>query len=176
MFDKKKRLEECLQYANTVGQRFNQLHFHPETWLQEHLVIYDITPRQTGATSSIAELFDVENDLYISFNYTTVHEFNTRLYDLGKVSTKNVKAMKYMYMQSIPTENEKLIVSLAEKLSIHLPKNLTFMYPKQVRGKSVTGIVWIDMGAFGMFKYSNVIHNMIKQLYAVHPEVRFIVT
>ena len=175
LFDKKKRLQECLDYLGIVEERFNKDYFPPNRWLQEMITISDITPRQTGATTAISELFDVDNDLYVSFNYGVVNEFNNKLYVLGKVSTKKINALKYIYIKSIPTENEKIVHMLAEKLGVNLNKTLSFTFPNSIKGKEITGIVWIDMGQFGMFEYRDVIYDMIKQLYDHYPKVKFII-
>lgn len=175
MFDKKKRLQECLEYLNVVNDRVDKNYYHPKSWLQEHNVISDITPRQTGTTTAISELFDVDNDLYVSFNYGTVCEFNNRLYNLGKVTTKKINILNYVYIRSIPTEDEKLVHLIAEKLNIELNKTLNFTIPNSIRGKDLTGIVWIDMGQFGMFEYRDVIYDMIKELYKHNPKTKFII-
>lgn len=176
IINKKERLQACMDHLKYVEDSHNKLHFPPDSWLMEMITICDVTPRQTGATTAIADLFDVEHDLYVSFNYAAVSEFNRLLCDLGKANTKQPKKLKYIYLQSIPSDNEKLIKELADKLHITLPKNLKFECPPSIRGRHIDGIVWIDVGSFGMFQYHNVIYDMIKLLYAIYPHVKFIIT
>jgi len=172
MINKKERLQACLDHLNTVEEKYKS-YYSPMAWLQEQITICDITPRQTGATSAIAELFDPAHDLYVSFNYSMVKEFNLRLKDLGKLS--NSKSINYIYLQAIPSSNEKLITELAEKLEIDLPQNLKFEFPQSIRGKRVDGIVWIDIGQFGLFKYNVMVYDMIKFIYNIYPNVKFII-
>lgn len=178
MFDKTKRLEECIEYLNSVESRFNKEQYSKDLWLQEHCIVSDITPRQTGTTSSIAKLFDVKNDMYFTHNYKMVEHFSSALYELGKVESKYIKTnkIKYAYLPNFQTDNEKLLCMIADKLYIDLQKHNECAKISLLRGFSIDGISWFDIGQFGMLESSNFIYNYIKQLYTANRCSKFIIT
>lgn len=51
--------------------------------------------RRSGATSAVAELFDVEKDVYVAKTKFIVDEFNNKLYELGKTMTRK-SSIKYL--------------------------------------------------------------------------------
>lgn len=51
--------------------------------------------RQTGGTTAIARMFNVEKDVYVSWGYNGVTAFAERLQDIGKVTNRRTPNFKY---------------------------------------------------------------------------------
>lgn len=181
IIDKKRRLKECVDHLNSVEETYakQKRYFDKDAWLQDFITISDITPRQTGTTSAISELFDPVNDLYITHNKATVLYFGQLLFELGKVNSAKPSMLKYLYINQFTinkeSDHEKIISLLAKQLKVDVKLDLGIKLPDSIRGKSIDGIVWIDLGSYGMYREYDLIYKIIKGLYAIYPKAKFLI-
>lgn len=179
LFDKKRRLQECVDYMNQLDTNDKYIELKKaccsENWLENFITISDITPRQTGTTTAISELFDVDNDVYYTHNRGCCMEFSNKLITLGKLEHNKDSRFKYMYTTTHPSKEEKVICELARMMDIKITEKFKFEIPARVRGRINTGILWVDLGSWGMHVERNVIYDAINKFYSIYPRMKFII-
>lgn len=176
IFDKKRRLQECVEYLIHVEERFDKKQFSSESWLQEMITITDITPRQTGTTTAISKLFNPKTDLYITHNRGCVEHFSQLLYLEGMIY--NGKAdFSYLYLPLSKVNNQlKNAMELINKeLGIKISLDPKTIDLEKIYGRNITGIVWFDLGSYGMYQCRDDIYNMIAKLHRIFPKAKFMI-
>lgn len=84
----KKIVEQTFDY-DQINKVINSGSFTRSGHLAEQRSLWHLTPRQSGTSSSIAAMFDHENDVYVGYNYNLVRDFQNKFsYIQGKSKSR----------------------------------------------------------------------------------------
>lgn len=143
--------------------------------------------RRSGSTTACARMFDPQKDIYVSYSYAQVCEFNNILYSNNIVTNKKIDFC-YTTMANIintPYISGDTQVSLLkklcnytlnevdykpfkpfEKILMSMLREYNYVYPNNLRGRRISSgaIVWIDLGNGMSIKYMDKIRELINMM------------
>ena len=158
-------------------------HFSRKTTLQEIRIITAGGIRQSGSTTACARLFDPSKDIYISYSYNQVCEFNRLLYENEIVPHKKIN---FLYSTIAKQSSEILSRDLGNKIISKLTtyqdergewpfyqyrstienelRVYNYTFPKQLRGVSIKpgAVYWFDLGNGLAIKHMESIKHFIE--------------
>lgn len=119
--------------------------------LFENRIIICSSIRQSGTTTAVAEMFDINKDVYVTTSYALATSFQKYLYEQNKVGSTSKPTYKYFLLK--PDYNyisASTINSLNKKLEKSISQTHVINDPSMTRTRgislSIDATIWIDLG------------------------------
>ena len=140
------------QLKLSYSRNENKDSFSRQSFLNEYRIICLSMIRQSGVTTCISELFDINNDVYIATNIRQVEIFQELLFAQNKLDN-NIKKIKIKYFILKPSDkyiSKNAYKGLSKKIKdIFEYNNLEQTSDcNQTRGISISkdAKIWFDLG------------------------------